>query len=164
MLNILKSLQGISDSPVDECPPDMPAEMPMQQQAPSINLQLNDPSDMAKLLQALQSINSQAPEAVNAPEESYVATDDMMSMGDDLHAEKHPADIRVKDNAMSHDIEEYANEPEEEYSDHDMMLNKLSGGLNRKKKAYAAAQDGDNAMAVETIKATLLKALAEKKK
>ena len=35
--------------------------------------------------------------------------------------------------------------------------------LNRKKKPYAATQDGDNAMAVETIKASLMAALAEKK-
>jgi hypothetical protein len=36
--------------------------------------------------------------------------------------------------------------------------------LNRKKKAYAATQDGDNPMAVENIKAALYAALTEKKK
>jgi len=43
------------------------------------------------------------------------------------------------------------------------MIKDLSGGLNRQKKSYAAAQDGDNAMAVETIKDRLLAALNEKK-
>ena len=60
--------------------------------------------------------------------------------------------------------EGYDNEPDPEYQDHHYMTKDLSGGLNRKKKAYAAAQDGDNAMAVEEIKAQLLKALSEKKK
>jgi hypothetical protein len=47
--------------------------------------------------------------------------------------------------------ESYANEPEEEYQDTKYMTKDLSGGLNREKKAYKAAQDGDNAMAVETL-------------
>jgi hypothetical protein len=45
--------------------------------------------------------------------------------------------------------EAYDNEPEEEYQDHEYMTKDLSGGLNREKGAYAAAQPGDNAMAVE---------------
>lgn len=58
--------------------------------------------------------------------------------------------------------EGYANEPEPEYGD---MQDAIPNGndLNRKKKAYAATQDGDNPMAVETIKAALMKALSEKK-
>ena len=59
--------------------------------------------------------------------------------------------------------EAYANEPEEEYSDMKTMTKDLSGGINREKKAYAKAQDGDNAMAVEAIKAQLMAALSEKK-
>ena len=62
------------------------------------------------------------------------------------------------------DTEEgYDNEPDPEYQDHEYMTKDLSGGLNREKKAYAAAQDGDNAMAVEAIKAQLMAALEEKK-
>lgn len=61
------------------------------------------------------------------------------------------------------ELEEYDNEPDPEYRDHKYMTKDLSGGLNREKKAYAAAQDGDNAMAVETIKASLMVALQEKK-
>lgn len=60
--------------------------------------------------------------------------------------------------------EGYDNEPDPEYQDHEYMTKDLSGGLNREKKAYAAAQDGDNAMAVEAIKAKLMAALAEKQK
>jgi hypothetical protein len=58
---------------------------------------------------------------------------------------------------------DYANEPDPQYGD---MSDAIPDGndLNRKKKAYPATQDGDNPMAVEAIKATLMKALAEKKK
>ena len=58
-------------------------------------------------------------------------------------------------------VAEWDNSPDEEYKDANYMLNDLAGGLNRPKKAYAAAQDGDNAMAVEAIKADLRKALEE---
>jgi hypothetical protein len=65
--------------------------------------------------------------------------------------------------AAEDELEEYENEPEEEYSDMKTMTKDLSGGINREKKAYAKAQDGDNAMAVEAIKAQLMAALSEKK-
>ena len=45
--------------------------------------------------------------------------------------------------------ETFDNEPEEKISDIDTLVNVHSGGLNRKKQAFAKAQDGDNAMAVE---------------
>ena len=45
--------------------------------------------------------------------------------------------------------ETFDNEPEEKVSDIDTLVNVHSGGLNRKKQAFAKAQDGDNAMAVE---------------
>jgi hypothetical protein len=44
--------------------------------------------------------------------------------------------------------ETFDNEPEEKVSDIDTLVNVHSGGLNRKKQAFAKAQDGDNAMAV----------------
>ena len=64
-------------------------------------------------------------------------------------------------------VEEWANSPEgvedePEYSDHKKMVKDLSGGINREKKMYAKAQDGDNAMAIEAIKAQLMAALGEK--
>ena len=57
---------------------------------------------------------------------------------------------------------DYANEPDAQYGD---ISDAIPDGndLNRKKKAYAATQDGDNPMAVEAIKATLMAALQEKK-
>lgn len=78
--------------------------------------------------------------------------------GPDMEADEVYAD------AAEDELEEYENEPEEEYSDMKTMTKDLSGGINREKKAYAKAQDGDNAMAVEAIKAQLMAALSEKKK
>ncbi len=43
-------------------------------------------------------------------------------------------------------IQEYANEPEEEYSSVEDQLIGLSGGLNGPKKMYPASADGDNPM------------------
>jgi len=65
-------------------------------------------------------------------------------------------------------VEEFANSPEgsagdPEYKDHHHMTKDLSGGINRKKKQYKAAQPGDNAMAMEDIKSHLYNLLAEKK-
>ena len=58
-------------------------------------------------------------------------------------------------------IDEWDNSPEEEYKDANYMLNDLAGGINRPKKQFAKANDGDNAMAVEAIKSNLRKALEE---
>ena len=64
--------------------------------------------------------------------------------------------------ATEDDLEEYANEPDPQYGDTSDAIPD-GNDLNRKKKAYPATQDGDNPMAVEAIKATLMAALSEKK-
>ena len=51
-------------------------------------------------------------------------------------------------------IEEYANEPEENYMDAEEQLIGLSGGLNGPKKMYAAAAGGDNPMDQEPREVT----------
>jgi hypothetical protein len=69
----------------------------------------------------------------------------------------------LEDDVRESDIEEYTNEPDEEYQDHNYMLDDLAGGLNKPKKMYKPAAKGDNPMAVETIKDRLYNALSEKK-
>lgn len=66
------------------------------------------------------------------------------------------------------EVEEWDNSPEgsegdPDYKDHHHMTKDLSGGINRSKKQYKAAQPGDNAMAMENIKEHLYNLLAEKK-
>lgn len=94
-------------------------------------------------------------DSMSEPTDSYDDHDDMkklIALSSDMNMEDEDVE------------EEWDNAPDETYDDHDKMVNDLSGGLNRKKKQYAKAQDGDNAMAVEqTIKEQLLQALAEKK-
>lgn len=65
--------------------------------------------------------------------------------------------------ATEDDLEEYANEPDPQYGDTSDAIPD-GNDLNRKKKAYPATQDGDNPMAVETVKQRLMAALSEKKK
>ena len=112
----------------------------------------------------------------NRPSEEYMDAEEFMSGGDDLHKEKHPADLRVKDpsgyesmeDQDDEEIEEWDNAPDEKHSDHSYMIKDLSGGINKSKKMFKKAQDGDNAMTAEqtmqdSIKDRLYKALSEKK-
>lgn len=104
----------------------------------------------------------------NSPDTSMADLADITFLaGGGPNAPKHPKDIRVKDPSAfesEEEVSEWDNEPDEEYKDDDHMINTLSGGINKKKTMYKAAQPGDNAMAAESIKETLLKALSEKKK
>ena len=77
-----------------------------------------------------------------------------------------PGDAEADMEEVEDEIEvegDYANEPDAQYGD---MSDAIPDGddLHKKKKAYAATQDGDNPMAVEAIKAALYAALTEKKK
>lgn len=89
------------------------------------------------------------------PKPQYLDVDDVTAGGDDIHSKKEPEDIRIKDSSLADDVrdtdlEEWDNEPEEEYGDHLDMIKRLAGGINREKTQYRAAQPGDNAMAVES--------------
>jgi len=63
-------------------------------------------------------------------------------------------------------FEKYENEPDPQEKDIEYMTNTLSGGLNRRKKSFKKAEDGDNPMNVdkEKIKEGLLRLLEETKK
>ena len=65
-------------------------------------------------------------------------------------------------------LEEYVNTPdgytdEPIYGDAEEQLNGQAGGLNRPKNQHSTAKNGDNAMAVESIKERLWAALQEEK-
>lgn len=94
---------------------------------------------------------------------------EMMPMRQDMDR---LGDIMRKSEMGEEDLEEYDNEPEEAYMDQPK-----GGGINRQKGMYADADEGDNAMAVESdddeddeedkmresIKSALLRSLEEKK-
>jgi hypothetical protein len=57
---------------------------------------------------------------------------------------------------------DYANEPDEQYSDLSAVIPD-GDDLHKKKKTHPATAGGDNPMAIENIKAALYAALTEKK-
>ena len=103
----------------------------------------------------------------NSPDESYGELADIVKLSGGPNSNKNPGDIRVKDPSpyeSEEEVQEWDYEPDEEYKDDDYMTKDLSGGINRRKKSFAKAQDGDNAMAVESIKDRLYKELQKKTK
>jgi hypothetical protein len=126
----------------------------LQPQGPAPAPTLPMRTDMEQLRDKMAGL--EAP--VSAPKPQYFDTDDVTGGGDDIHKKKNPADIRIKDGSLADsikdsNIEEWENEPEEEYGDHLDMIKRLSGGINREKKMYKPAAKGDNPMTVEGPKA-----------
>jgi hypothetical protein len=87
-----------------------------------------------------------------------IALNDTQEMSQLLQA------LQMVQNAESQEeeVEEYDNEPEEEYMDLDDVL-PSGDDLHRKKTMYPPASQGDNPMAMESIKERLWQALSEKK-
>ena len=144
----------------------------------SMNISMNgaDSREVGELIRILQNAGmNSAPKDDAMPMPVMNPHDDIkhtLSMIDDepmgppscstcggMHAEDSPCDKTVEEI-----VDEWDNSPEESYSDHQTMTHDLSGGINRQKKMYPAAQRGDNAMAVESIKNQLLLALEGKYK
>lgn len=155
---------------LEECPPDMPEQsMPMDQGNPvSVNISMN--ASGKEHVEDLLKLMKQA-----GLDDAKTVSTDMMPMRQDMERLRDIVDEPDPEDEMEPNMdgmsepededpkEDYNNEPDEEYRDHEFMTKDLSGGLNREKKAYKAAQDGDNAMAVESIKDQLYAALSEKK-
>ena len=138
---------------LEECGPDM--SMPRQEGNPvtmSVTLNASGEQHVQDLIRMMQ--------LAGAKDAAPVAS---MHVGPvDKHDDMVNMMRMVSDDQEESVEEEWDNAPAEEYKDHKHMTKDLSGGLNREKKAYAKAQDGDNAMAVESIKDALIKALEEK--
>lgn len=149
---------------VDECGGMESMEMaaPAQGQPVTVNVTASGKENVADLIALMQQA---------AGIEQHVD----MPMAHDAHVDVDSHNSAAQDAGMaamkqaimgteeSVEEEDYANEPDEEYKDHNYMTKDLSGGINRRKKAYKAAQPGDNAMATESIKDRLWAALNEKK-
>lgn len=168
MKKLLESMQEIDECGMDEGP------MPVPQMAPpvndgdpvrmNVNLSAAGKEHVADLIDMMK--NAGLGDAKPVSQDMMPMRMDMERLrgivdepGDeDPNEEMEPVDeIEVAAD------EGYANEPEEEFGD---MSDAIPDGddLNRKKKQFKAAQPGDNAMAMENIKAALYAALAEKKK
>ena len=166
MKTILESIQSVDECGMGEggMPMDMPSE---PEDKMSMNVSLNARGDAVEDLIKLMggAISPQdAPVSMPMPMPSAGPDTHDHEMGDMKKMMKLASDADMEPQADEPEMEDWDNSPEEEYSDTKTMTKDLSGGINREKKAYKAAQDGDNAMAVETsIKEQLWAALNEKK-
>jgi hypothetical protein len=123
--------------------------------------------DSGELLYKALSKGAMGPEVQNYLQDMY----DDVAVDNGLHPDDDHDQIEQKmwdQIEADYGMQEWANSPEGseddvDYRDQDYMTNMMGDDLHKKKKAFAKAQDGDNAMAVESIKAQLMKALAEKK-
>lgn len=143
-----------------------------------------DSNDMKKILESFHGVQTKTPikesasVSVTADNADELATLIRMMGHGQEPMQSHSSDQEEPDMAQMRamvsspcgmeeedDVEEdqWDNSPDAEYQDDNYMIHDLSGGINRKKKMYAKAQDGDNAMAVESIKEQLWAALNEKK-
>ena len=166
MKTILESIQAVDEcgSMVDEGPmPAMPAPEMDKGNPVTVNVNMNasGKEHVADLLDMMKNagLGGAAPAAdkMLSPRQDMERLSAMMGEpGDEPEMEEVEDEIEVEG--------DYANEPDEKYDDHEVMTKDLSGGINREKKSYKAAQRGDNAMATESIKSKLWAALSEKKK
>jgi hypothetical protein len=161
MKSILESLNKVS-----ECGMEMAPMPPKQQGTPvSMNVSMNasgkeNISDLIDLLKNA-GMSGSTPMKLPAPAASN-GHDDMVNLIS-MAADEHEPEESLED-SVDELVDEWDNEPDEEYKDDNYMMHDLAGGINRPKKSFAKAQDGDNAMAVEaSIKEQLWAALNEKK-
>jgi hypothetical protein len=151
---------------VEECGMDMPAA-PMKAPEPdpvTMNVSLN-----ARGKDAIQDLIDimKGQEASLDTHRSHDGHDDMkrlMALSTDEPMDG-PVDmpIAIKGPTEDEEVDEWDNEPDEEYRDTEYMTKDIAGGLNREKKSYKPTAGGDNPMALETrIKQELAQALAEK--
>jgi hypothetical protein len=176
-----RNLKESYDPEVAECgdmgPMSAPAPMPAQENpgnpvTASITLNASGMQHVSDLMRLLQQAGLDKAGPVSAP--VMPMRMDMENLRDKMNSLEAPSSID------SRPTEDWSNEPEEEYRDHNYMLDDLAGGINKPKKMYKPAAKGDNPMAVESddedddednsvkkmkesIKATLYKALSEKK-
>jgi len=110
-------------------------------------------ADAMELIQMLKMAGIGAPQAqeVEAPAEEMPCMsqpNEIDSMRDMISNMDNVEVIALDDIEAVEEEAELANAPDEKYADTDTLVNKISGGLNRRKKAYAKAENGDNPMAV----------------
>lgn len=152
LLNLMSKAEKHSEPDGDEMPIAISMKAPHAEpdgdEGPMNPLGMDGNKSMAMVRDLIAKADS--PKAIaNAPDEAYAGVDAVTTdAGDGPNAPKHPKDIRIKDPSP---FEEYENEPDEEYADHELMIKDLSGGLNRQKRSFKAAQQGDNAMAVQEM-------------
>lgn len=162
MKKILESFNNVTECGMQE--------MPAQPEPDKVNMNVNISAQGEEGIEQLIKIMAGA-QHVSGHTSDMQMEPEMGGMDVEMPSKSQEMDMATlrqimaasEEKEMEDDVEEeWDNAPDEEYKDHHTMTKDLSGGINRQKKAYAAAQDGDNAMAVEALIAELSKSLREK--
>ena len=177
LLESIAALEGPMGMPPSLPAPEMDKGNPV---TVNVNMNASGKEHVADLLDMMKNAGLNDAEPVSAKTLSPrldmerlagIMDDPKIPGKDEVPGDEDTTDSSCNDDIDADDepVEEFANSPEgsegdPDYKDHHYMTKDLSGGINRKKKQYKAAQPGDNAMAMEDIKEHLYNLLAEKKK
>ena len=116
-----------------------------------IKISADTPQEAGMMMQILKLAGVQPVDAamINQPEQDMEPKQDMDH--DDAMGSMQMAKMRDMMTAPEEEkaAETFANEPEEKVQDVDSLVNKHSGGLNRKKSSFSRAEPGDNPMTAE---------------
>lgn len=153
---------------IAECPPEQAEAAPVTPQASegtpvsvNVNMTASGKEHVGDLLAMMKSAGLDNAQQMK-PDMMPPMRQDMDRLKAIIDEPEMETDVTYSDE-FDDDLEEYDNEPDEKYKDHEFMTHDLSGGINRRKKSYSDAEDGDNAMTIESIKNQLYAALSEKK-
>ena len=116
-----------------------------------IKISADTPQEAGMMMQILKLAGVQPvdTEMMNQPDQDMEPKPDMDQ--DDAMGSMQMAKMRDMMTAPDEEkaAETFANEPEEKVQDVDSLVNKHSGGLNRKKSSFTRAEPGDNPMTAE---------------
>ena len=116
-----------------------------------IKISADTPQEAGMMMQILKLAGVQPVDAamINQPEQDMEPKQDMDH--DDAMGSMQMDKMRDMMTAPEEEkaAETFANEPEEKVQDVDSLVNKHSGGLNRKKSSFSRAEPGDNPMTAE---------------
>ena len=166
MTDIENGKKTLNESALAECGMDMAS--PVNQGNPvtmSITLNASGAEHVEDLINMMKNAGMQAKPVSAEMMPMRMDMDRLRGIVGEPEPEETSMDMEIEpemEEADAGGFDRATTEPDEKYGDIDAAIPN-GDDLNRKKKMYAKAQDGDNAMAVETIKAKLLAALTEKK-
>ncbi len=170
-----KLLTIVTESQLPECGESMPAQAPMTSAPSGATMNITMNAQGADQIKSLLDIISRADTtsttslAPTEPAEPMLPVSDEFGSDDDFSGSDDDFSGSDDDFSGSDDFDNIEDElhddiedsykasttPDPKYADTEYMTRDLAGGLNKEKRMFKKAQDGDNAMAAEAIKADL---------
>lgn len=183
---LLTKLNQIEEGTLEGYPPmqSMPSKPEPPAPTMSVNLNAQGLDNIEDVLMLMQKLKGDEPKALSTPPLKMLPdfdADNDDKVGGEMDFElppMHDKDHMIvktldKDGDLDHDMDDHKeeaweNEPDEEDMDVDYILNKVSGGMNRKQGTYPKVATGDNPMQnitsenrVELVKQDLYNSLKE---